>query len=641
MFARLKRKKKEAARPPGKDQPSVFRGVPDFRDLLAPSVIREVAPGASSLRGRADAYWVEVGATVEPVRYFRCFHAVVTGATRAGMLSPLYTGEIGEADCDVAVHVVPADPVRTVWELEQKIAQLEADFAEEKNSARRSTLLRQIRQLQERHGAVRSGEEKLFFVSVQAAVSSTNLEAFRRSCALLVRKMAARGIHMRAADTRQLRALFEMTPLDGSALRDTYRDMETSHVADLLPFGLGGLRHRSGVVLGVEPATGSLVLYDCWHPEMGNYNIVVFGRAGFGKSFLIKLLTARSTPLGVRTAIVDPEREYENLMVGLGCPYIRLDPSSKDRINIFDVDLVEEDDGTVRVDLDGAVQAVQAVVFKMLRLYDPGVLTGRVKVLLQDKIRELYARRGITEDPRSLYEAAWTGEALEVEGRLKRMPTLSDLHDLMERDPDLKVAAELLKPFTRKGGSPAQAVFDCESTVDVSGAPAFAFSVAGLEEEFMRPLGLFVAAKWVWEKFGRDRRVRKRIVVDEAQLAMDTPETAKWLEDCFRRARKRNISMCAGTQGFEVFLRVPEGLGILKNSSTKFFMRQEALDIEAVREKFQLSEGEAEFLLTCGRGFGIVRADNDASVFYAKPMDVEYRWFTSDPNELQFLRERG
>lgn len=635
----FKRRKQES--PPGKEQPSLFDGAADWKDVLAPSVVKEVGPGTPSLKGKATDYWVEVGSTVDFARFFRVFYAALTtGSTLAGMLNPLYAGDVGEADCDVALHLVPADPTRTIWELERKIAQFEAEYAEEKSSARRLAIQAKIEELKQRYAAVRVADQKVFFASLQVAVSSTDFDAFRRACNLAVKRFAGKGIHLRAADTRQLQALFEMTPLDLHPVKGIFRDMESSNVADLLPLGIGGLRHRAGVPVGVDPS-GGLVLYDSWHPSLGNYNIVVFGRSGFGKSFLIKLLTARSTPLGVRTAIIDPEHEYENLMVGLGCPYIRLHPSSKHRLNIFDVDVVEEDDGSVKVDLDGAVQAVQAVVFRMIRVYDPSVLTGQVKVLIQEKIKELYARRGITEDPQSLCESSWEGDRLRVAGVPKRVPTLSELHELMEATPELEKAAQLLKPFTKKGGVAAQAIFDCETNFDVKGLPAFAFSVAGLDEEIMKPLGLFIATKWAWEKFGRDRRAKKRIVVDEAQTMMDTPETAKWLEDCFRRARKRNISMCAGTQGFEVFLRVPQGLGILKNSSTKVLMRQEPIDIQAVREKFNLSEGEAGFLLSAPKGWGIIRADNDAAIFFGKSTDEEYRWFTSDPNDVERMVNGG
>lgn len=623
MLERLRRKKRP--NPPGKDQPSIFRGAADYRDLIAPSLIRET--------NRGGDYWVEAGATSEAVRYFRSYYAALTGGTTyAGMLTPLYLADFGEADCDIALHVTPADPTRTLWELEQKIAQLEAEVGEEKNSARKQAVLNQIQELREKHGAVRMEVEKPFFVSVQTLVSSTGFETFRRFGSLLVKRFAGKGIHLRSADGRQLDALVEMSPLDQRTVKDVFRDMESSNVADLLPLGIGGIGHKDGVVLGID-SHGGIILYDSWEPSMGNYNIVIFGRSGFGKSFLIKLLVARSIPLGIVTAVIDPEGEFENLMMGLGCPCIKLSAHSKDRVNIFDVDAEEDEDGTSRVDLDGAVQAVQAVVFKMIRIYDPNVLTGQAKVLIQEKIREVYAQKGITEAPASLYRESWTEDAIDVSGRKKRMPTLSDLYGLMEREPGLAEVARLLKPFTGRGGIRSQAIFDCESTVDIRHVPAFAFSVADLDDDIMKPLGMFVATKWVWEVFGRDRRVKKRIITDEAQLMMDEPETADWEENAFRRARKRNISMCAASQGFEVFLRVPQGLGVLKNASTKIMMRQEALDIAAVREKFSLSEGESAFLLSAKRGWGIIKADTDASVFFGKAMDEERAWFSSDPNE--------
>ncbi|MCL6478883.1 MAG: DUF87 domain-containing protein [Peptococcaceae bacterium] len=629
MFKFIKQKPpKNTEKPPGKNQPDIFLGAASHKDLVAPSLVREVRTDKSD-------YYVEVGSTAEKARYFRSFYAALTGnSTHAGMLDTLYLGDFGEADCDMAIHLVPMDPARTMWQLEQKIAQLEADYADENNSARKMTILSQVRDLQRRHAALRQGAEKLFFVSIQSMVSTTDMEVLRRFCNVLVKKFSGRGIYLRAADTRQLQAMFGMTPLDKETLKDTFRDMESSNVADFFPFGLGGIKHRTGIVVGFDPQE-KIIFYDCWERSLGNYNICVFGRAGFGKSFLTKLITLRSAYIGIVTAILDPEGEYENLMAGMGCPYIKLSADSMHRVNIFDVDEEEDENGSVRVDLDDAIKAAQAVVFKMIRTYDQDALTGHVKVRIQELIKELYSERGITEDPLSLYETSVKDGVISVSGVRKEMPTLSDLYLKMVNVPGLEQAADLLKPYTRRGGMPSQAIFDCQSNVDLKNTPAFAISVRGLDEDIMRPIGLFVATKWVWERFGSNRKIKKRIVIDEAQTMMDEKslETAKWLEDAFRRARKRNISMCAVTQGFEVFLRVPQGMGILKNSSTKFLLRQEAIDIAAVKDKFSLSEGEAGFLLTAKKGWGIIKVNDDASIFYADVTDREYEMFTSDPND--------
>lgn len=622
------KRKKQTSKPPGKNQPNVMLGAANHKDMLAPSVVREVNDKGN--------YYVEIGSTTEMTRHFRSFYAAMTGnSTNAGMLNSLYAGDFGDADCDVAIHITPTDQGRTIWQLEQEIAKLEADYVDEKNSARRNRLLTQVEDLKRRHASIRQGTEKLFMVSIQATASSTDMESFKRFCNILVKRFSSRGIFLRAADTRQLQALFEMTPLDNHVIKESFRDMESSNIADLFPFGLGGLRHKPGIVLGKD-ALGNLVFYDCWEPQIGNYNVVVFGRSGFGKSFLVKLLTLRSVFIGILTAIIDPDIEYENLMAGMGCPYIKLSADSRYRINIFDVEEEEDKDGNIKVNIESAVKAVQAVVFKMIRTYDSSALSGHVKVKIQELIKELYIKRGITEDPLSLYETTFEDNTISVTGTKKKMPTLSDLYDEAIEIPELGQAAMLLKPFTRYGGMSSQAIFDCQSNVDISGVPAFAISVKGLDEDIMRPIGLFVATKWVWEKFGKNWKVRKRIVTDESQTMMDenSTETAKWLEEAFRTSRRKNISMCAITQGFEVFMRVPQGMGILKNASTKFLLRQESLDIASVQDKFSLSEGEANFLVTSPKGWGIVRVNNDASVFYGETTDSEYDMFTSDPNDL-------
>jgi conjugal transfer ATP-binding protein TraC len=609
-----------------------------YKDIIAPSCVKEIAPGDITVNGQADSYWVEIGDVAGASKYCRSFYANITGnTTYAGMLNSLYTIDFGETDCDIALHISPADTSKVVWQLEREIARLEADYAEEANSARRQTLLKNVHELQRRHSALTSHNEKLFFGSIQVTVTAQNQNEMKQFCNLLARRLRTKNVILKAADMRQLDAFVNATPLGGNIPRDAYQDLESSNIADMFPFGTGGLRHQTGAILGHDPQ-GNIIFYNCWHPMHENYNIVIFGRSGSGKSYLVKLLSARSVLVDITTVVIDPEREYENLMVGLGCPYISLSPDSKDTLNIFDVDLVDED-GELHADLEDAIKAVQAVVFRMIRVYDESILTGQIKVAILEKIKGVYERFGITDDPQSLYEVPTNTDIIHVSGVKKRMPQLSDLVGLMREEPLLENVSKILATFTKEGGTPSYAVFDCQSTVeDIWKYPMIAFSVADLDEDIMRPIGLFIATRWVWNKLSRDRRKRKRIVVDEAQTMMDTPETAKWLEDSFRRSRKRNISMCACTQGFEVFLRVDEGMGILKNATTKILLKQEAIDIAAVREKFSLSDGEAEFLLTAPKGWGIVKANEDASVFFGEATEREHEMFTSDPNELALLK---
>ncbi|MFZ5652039.1 MAG: hypothetical protein ACOY4I_14480, partial [Bacillota bacterium] len=326
-----RKKKKEGkspsgSRPPGKEQPDVVLGAANFRDFLAPSIVREVIPGdKNGLRQRSGDYYVEIGGTSGMVRYFRSFYAALTSSyTQAGMLNGLFAGDFGEADCDVAVHVTPTDPERTMWSLEQKIAQKEVAYKDEPNPARKQRIIREIQDLQRQHSNLVSGDETIMNTAIQVLSSATELDVFRRFCNMLVKNFAGKGIVLRPADGNQLRALLNMTPLDPGRICYPFRNAEASNLADWFPFGSGGIRHKNGIVIG-EDNLGKLVFFNPWHYGNGNYNIVIFGRSGFGKSFLIKLMVARllvtpiitqSGPKDVRVAIVDPapEKEYRNLM---------------------------------------------------------------------------------------------------------------------------------------------------------------------------------------------------------------------------------------------------------------------------------------------------------------------------------------
>lgn len=624
MFRKKKIKKQQQA-------DSVFN-LAGHKDI-APSMVREVIPGEMVSTGKATDYWVEIGTTTGIARYFRSFYAALQGTTTwFGMLNPLYNGDVGQGDVDVMVHVRPVDNSQTLYEIGRKLAGLESDLMAENNQNKAESLRQAIMDLKDQQHRLRLNHEKLFRVAIMGTASSDDLGTLKKVCNATVKRFAGQNIHLRAADNWQLDALVGITPLGKHPLKYAYKNMETSCVADLFPYGNGSLSHKTGIWLGYDNM-GKPVFFDNWHPKLSNYNGVVFGRAGSGKSFFVKAATSRSLAQGIRTAILDPEREYQTLMEYLGGAYIVLSADSKDRINIFDVEVEIDEQGRQFVDIEDAVRSAMPVIYRMIRTVDANLLTGQAKVLLQEKLLELYKQFGITQDPASLYTKEMTGGTINLLGTKKPMPTLTDFHTLIETDERLSLAAEIVKAFTKKGGIRSQAVFDGQSTVDIKNVPVFAFSIADLDEDIMKPLGSFVATKYIWEKFVKQHpKIQKRVIVDEAQIQMDEPESARWLENAFRRARKRNCGFWAVTQGFEVFTRVPEGMGILKNSPLVCLFRQESQDIDSVQGRFDLSVGEAQFVLTSSAGSGIIKVDKESTVIHVRAFPEEAEVYNTNPN---------
>ena len=54
------------------------------------------------------------------------------------------------------------------------------------------------------------------------------------------------------------------------------------------------------------------------------------------------------------------------------------------------------------------------------------------------------------------------------------------------------------------------------------------------------------------------------------------------------------------------------------------FLAQDKSEIQYLKEVFKLSEGEASFLITCGRGEGLLKVASDSAVLAIQPTQKEF-----------------
>ena len=625
--------------------------VPTEVDFIAPTLIRETTPKDLTAEGvNVGDYYVEIGGTTEFARYYRSFYAEITGgSTYAGMFDNLYVGDFGqgslEADIDIGIHVEPVDTSTELDSVASRIRSIKSDLYREMPDEKREKLKDELYDLEERQRRLRQNLEKAFRASLQIVVSANDLKNVKRFSNLIIRRFAGNQIILRSPDGKQLDAFFNMTPLRDTA---TYKEhtfsYETSNLADMFPFGHGKISHSSGIIWGRDNLNRP-IFYNAWDNSLMNRNAVIMGGSGAGKTNSALRLIHHDIFRGVRHAIICPKGDYRRYVEEMGCPYIDLGEHSPYKINFFDVDIEEQNiNGQIvkRVNIESTIAAARTIIYRMIRILDDNVLTGIIKTRIDQKIRELYRDdKKITVDPSSLFELDEDATTISMTPKLKEMPTIGDLYLKLKEDPETKEVAELLKSFTRHGDSPTQAIFDCQSTVRLADTPLFAFGLADLDDEIMKPLGLFISTKWLSTKFShKDRHIQKRVVVDEAQIPMEDEETARWLENEFRVVRFFNASMVAITQGVEVFARSQYGLGILKNSPTKLFLKQDSIDIDDMQKKFSLTAYEARFLLeTAGSGLGILRINEERSIIQVTLSPYEEYLFETDPNKIQAKRD--
>ena len=200
----------------------------------------------------------------------------------------------------------------------------------------------------------------------------------------------------------------------------------------------------------------------------------------------------------------------------------------------------------------------------------------------------------------------------------------------------LKVMKQYIREYNGQ-----MAYFDGQSTFELlEGAPFINLDISQLEEKFARPLAQQILLTWIWEKFvkknseDRSRATKKRVIVDEAWMLLPYPEAVDFLNTMARRARKRNVSLAVVSQRFQDFYEKPEAQAVLTSSDTKLFLAQDKSEIQYLKEVFKLSEGEAGFLVTCGKGEGLLKVGSESAILQITPTQKEFEFVETNLNKL-------
>lgn len=549
-----------------------------------------------------------------------------------------------DGDMDVAVYAEPADDRDALEELTKKITAYEAQLQTEleKGSNREISMLRnKIETLYQEREKIELNMESLFYVSISCNLYADSKEQLDRETKALDNRVAGKKITLVPSYLRMDDGYKSCLPYGNVYINDKFRNFNTAGLGACFPFYNSELTHLDGLFCGINLETKTPMYVNFYDKKiLNNANITVFGASGSGKTFFVSLLTMRSAIQGIKTVIIDPEGEYVKLTEALGGVHIYIAPDSNNFINPFDI---EEE---VEIDADGRITGNKIVDIKtkatdILNLIS--VMTGGLDAtqlaLCSTAITQLYKKFGITSNPESLYTNEpffdeKTGR-LYTEGMKKRMPQFSDFYNMLklmiekDKKENLRPLLDSLKIF-KKGG--IYDMFDCQSTVESSRfatAPVITFDVSRLEENILRPIGMYIALSWTMEKFiKKNPEILKRVICDEAWMLVNknmagNEYTSAFLNNAARRIRKRNGGLLIASQNFVEFAENSEAQSILQNSAVNIFLKQNETDIDRLQEKFKLSDGEKNYLTTCPRGNFLIKMNGESATGYAYGFDFE------------------
>jgi len=551
----------------------VAQGSVSVRDLIAPSLVD------------VDFNQIKIDS-----RFYRTLYIV--GYPRYVSANWLYSLITFDYPLFISMFVYPTESKEILDELKKKIAQMQATIESDIKAGHvvDPTVQVQLDDALLVQSELAKGAERFFQFGLYVTIPADTKEELDTLTKEVDSTLASLLIVAKTSLLEQEEGFKSCLPIFNDKLR-VWRNMDTTSLAMTFPFSTASLTRNEGILYGMNQHDGSLIIFDRFTLE--NANSVILGKSGGGKSFLVKLESIRLLTMGVDVIIIDPENEYAKACNNMGGEFVEFTISSQYKINPFELpqDFVEPDE------LQNKILDLHSLLRVMM-----GELNPVQDAMLDRALVAVYQSRGITPDPSTFKN---------------QPPYLEDVYKafLGMETPEARELADRLEKYVK--GS-AAGIFNQQSSFDIKN-PFTVFGVRDLEEN-LRPVAMYIVLDFIWSRIRREKK-RRVLIVDEAWYLIKNKDSAAYLRNFAKRARKYGLGMTTITQDVEDFLSTDDGRAIITNSSLQIILKQSTAAVDKISDTFYLTGGEKHFLLSAGVGEGL---------FFASQNHVGFRVIASD-----------
>lgn len=392
------------------------------------------------------------------------------------------------------------------------------------------------------------------------------------------------------------------------------KKFKTNNLVDFLPVYGPRLGDDDPVVLFRNRLNG-LVSFNPFDSKLTNYNALVTGSSGAGKSFLNNCILVQELARGLRVFIIDIGGSYKKLTESLGGQYLEMDLSDQYRINPFDISDPSLEPSNQKL------KSLLAVIESMIAEDEKAKLLKLDRVLLEKAIIELYTEKRKTHS----------------------VPVMSDLLDKLSKSKESSMVDISKILFMWTGNRPYGKLLDGAGSLR-SDAPICTFDLKGLSNyPDLQSVMILILTDFILGQVEQDKINKKRIILDEAWQLLKSNAAAGFMEYCARTLRKTGSGITFITQGVEEIVESPIGPAIMNNTATKFILLQRG-DSEILRNALKLNDQELNLIYSLEQKKGefaegfMIEGDH-RQVIRIYPSPFEYWLSTSDANDNRYIQE--
>lgn len=524
-------------------------------------------------------------------------------------LSPVINYDVS---MDLSMFIYPQETREVMESLRKKTGQLESSrtIEQEKGLVRNPELDVAIQDIDELRDLLQTGEERVFRFALYFTLYGKNQEELETLAKQLESTLGGMLIYTKQSLLQMESGFNSSLPLGVDQIGVT-RNLDTRSLSTAFPFVSSELTSNEGVLYGINRHNNSLILFDRFKLE--NANQVVFAKSGAGKSYAVKLEALRSLMFGVDIIVIDPEAEYKSLTEAVGGSYFPLSLAAAKRINPFD--LPEPGEGETG---ENILRSKVADLHGLIALMLGGNLSAEEDAILDKAFYETYALRDITAD---------------ITTHKNQPPILGDLQKVLQ---NMTATESMVRRIQKYTEGTFAGLFNQPTNFELEKG-FIVFSLRDLEES-LRPIGMYMILNYIWSRIRAEAR-RRIVIIDEAWLLMQFPESAQYIYTLAKRARKYFVGLTIISQDVEDFLGSQLGRAVINNSSMQILLKQSPAAVDLVAETFNLTEGEKLLLLESDVGEGLFFAGQNHVAVQIVASYIEDQIITTDPRQLLLTQE--
>lgn len=408
-----------------------------------------------------------------------------------------------------------------------------------------------------------------------------------------------------------------MSAMPGSCQGFRHRKMKSSNAAHLLPIFSSWKGNQRPVCL-VPNRENSLFAIDPFAPELPNWNGLIFGGSGGGKSFAISQLMLQFCGQAPKPRIIwiDNGASSQKLIEVLDGEFIDLNLDSGIRLNLFDLENEQHGKPT-----PSKIKLILGVLEVILKDTSQISLPKRDKALLEEAIFRVYD---------------------SVEGRT---PTLSDLKVLLQTHEaqELRRYAEILYSWT--GNTAYGQMLDGQTNVKLT-KDLVTIEIRGLDShKELKDIFLLLFTSYIREAAAKDLATPYLLIIDEAARLFGTASGRDFAIESYRVFRKYNAGIWCISQNYRDFLSDQEiREAFMPNTTNVFILRQKKIDWRDFQQAFDFNDAQIAAI----KSLEIVKheyselffmQDENQAILRLVPEPLSYWICTTDGNDLAKIAE--